>query len=82
MDVYKLSVSFYRYNHRTLTPASVSILTRGSLIVADVIIIAVTWIRLRHQVKEAWASGLANTISVAMLVNGEATVLSSPGATN
>ena len=48
-------------------------MTRGSLIIADVIVIAVTWIRLSRLVKEAlfvihWRTV---TISKTMLVDGK-----------
>ena len=49
---------------------SVPILSRCSLIVADMIVLAVTWVKLRGQVKEALDLDLAATISTVMLADG------------
>ena len=50
-----------------------AIVTRGSLILADAVVIAVTWTRLRSSVKEALdvTHGHAVTISRSLLVDGE-----------
>ena len=59
---------------------SVSVFTRTSVVTADVMVVAVTWIRLRGQVKEA--SGLVSTVSSAMLVDGEHPLDSYPDIIN
>lgn len=50
-----------------------AIVTRGSLIVADVIVIAVTWVRLSGSIKEAFkvTRWHAAAIRKTMLVDGE-----------
>ena len=45
-------------------------MTRASVIVADILVIAVTWVRLRRQVNEASKLDIATTISTVMLTDG------------
>ena len=54
---------------RTHIPATVATVARGSLIVADAIVIAVTWLTMRDQVKDTYLNPHMKT-SMIMLADG------------
>ena len=53
----------------------VSLVARVSVIVADTIVIAVTWVTLRHQVKEAFDLKMRSQTSTVMLADGMLTFI-------
>ena len=59
----------------TLICYSVAVLTRGSLIVADAIVVAVTWTRMHGQVREVFALKMTLTASTVMLADGESIIV-------
>ena len=50
-----------------------SILVRVPLILSDVIVIAVTWMKMRYQVKDALHSGIRVSTSLVMIQDGAST---------
>ena len=50
----------------------VAIITRGSLILADIIVIVATWLKVYEQFRDAWHSGIRIRMSVStvMLADG------------
>ena len=54
-----------------------AILTRGSLILADIIVIVATWINVRNQVREALDLHIESKTSIVMLTNGKSALRAS-----
>ena len=51
-------------------PAVVSIATRASLIFADIIVIAATWLKMRSQVRDVIHLRIGTSASTVMLADG------------
>ena len=50
-----------------------SVVARVSVIIADAIVIGATWLRMRHQVSEAFDARMRETTSMVMLTDGAPT---------
>ncbi|KAJ3549533.1 hypothetical protein NM688_g5166 [Phlebia brevispora] len=66
----KISIPAQEMNLMTLTLLIVSIVTRASAIIMDMMVLAVTWMKTYNHVKEAWSLGLPVGYSETLLQDG------------